>query len=100
QDRAGAGPGQAPVREAPGPGRTRAPAGDRTGPGPPRPPVSRGRLGCADARILVGQHELNMGVNWLRLGWLPPGGSGPRSPDASLKAGKEINANTQLALAA
>ena len=42
----------------------------------------------------------NMGVHWLRPGRIPLGGSGPRSPDASLKAGRNTSANTEYALAA
>jgi hypothetical protein len=40
-----------------------------------------------------------MGVHWLRLGREPFGGSGPRSPDASLKAGINTSADN-YALAA
>jgi len=55
--------------------------------------------GCEDVqRILAAQPH--MGVYWLRPGRIPFRGSGPRSPDASLKAGTNTSADTEYALAA
>ncbi len=52
------------------------------------------------ARFVYWGYNYIAGVKWLRLGWVPPGGSGPRSPDASLKAGTNTSANSEFALAA
>src|SRR4029453_16532080 len=66
--------------------------------GPPGADGSRCSEAMPETRILGGQ--LHMGVYWLRPGRISLGGSGPGSPDASLKAGRNTSAKTEYALAA